>query len=145
MRARTPIPGFIREAVFRRDRGCCRYCGISRVPFHLDHVRPWSWGGPDLLSNLVLACVPCNLRKGASYWKPRPILGSRFEDHSAQVQQWLRRYARHRIAEERGHVIAKSRYADGFKWQCSCGAKSRGIYHRKELQRSYEDHYRDAM
>lgn len=143
--ARTPIPGFIREAVYRRDKGCCRYCGISQGPFHLDHVRPWSWGGADLLSNLVLACVSCNLRKGASYWKPKPILGSSFADHSEEIQRWLRRYAWDRIAEERGHVIATSRYAGGFRWKCSCGGRSRGVYARKELSASYEAHYREVL
>lgn len=46
----------------------CNYC---KAPFDLfrrptlDHVVPLSKGGPHCLSNLVAACLPCNLEKGA--------------------------------------------------------------------------------
>lgn len=61
---REAIPRSLRDAVFARDDGRCRYCG-SQGPFHIDHVIPWASGGPTEIDNLVLACVPCNLSKGA--------------------------------------------------------------------------------
>lgn len=40
---------------------CC-YCG-SEGPLTRDHVLPLKWGGMDTASNVVPACVPCNMSK----------------------------------------------------------------------------------
>lgn len=61
---RQAIPQTVRDLVFERDDGRCTYCG-SDGPFHIDHVIPHSRGGNSYPDNLVLACVPCNLSKGA--------------------------------------------------------------------------------
>jgi hypothetical protein len=51
--------------------GCCAYCGRSHgdsgeaLPLTLDHVRPRSYGGNTLRSNLIPACRCCNLSKGS--------------------------------------------------------------------------------
>lgn len=54
-----------------RDGWQCRYCGCAlgygdgeERPTK-DHVFPRAWGGSDRITNLVLACEPCNTRKGA--------------------------------------------------------------------------------
>ncbi|MGC9541973.1 RNA-guided endonuclease IscB [Streptomyces sp. UG1] len=39
------------------------YCGASGVPLNIDHIHPRSRGGSDRVSNLCLACVPCNRAK----------------------------------------------------------------------------------
>lgn len=62
-------------AIYARDGYACRYCGTADGPFHLDHVIPVSAGGLSTLENLVTACVPCNLRKGAQVWTPNPTPG----------------------------------------------------------------------
>lgn len=56
----------LREDIYRRDCGLCRYCAIrlTREQATVDHVVPVSKGGRSTLHNLVLACSPCNLRKG---------------------------------------------------------------------------------
>jgi 5-methylcytosine-specific restriction endonuclease McrA len=63
----APDSGIISEAlsrrVWERDRVCV-YCG-SDVALEIDHVLPWSRGGPTIAGNLVLACRPCNGHKGA--------------------------------------------------------------------------------
>lgn len=43
----------------------CAYCGAAGVPLNIEHVRPRSRGGSDRISNLVLACMPCNTAKGS--------------------------------------------------------------------------------
>jgi len=44
---------------------CC-YCGCGvKEDYHLDHVTPLSIGGLNSLGNLAIACVSCNLSKGA--------------------------------------------------------------------------------
>jgi len=61
---RTPIPWHIRAAVYYRDDARCQMCGTSRPrPWHLDHIIPWSAGGPDTTENLRLLCEPCNMRR----------------------------------------------------------------------------------
>ena len=59
----------LRDAVRKRDGGCCRYCG-REVKFNdrrgsgggtYDHVIP---DGGTTLDNLVVACRGCNARKG---------------------------------------------------------------------------------
>jgi hypothetical protein len=54
-----------RWKIFVRDDFRCRYCGrrAPNVELHVDHVHPVSRGGTDKESNLVTACVDCNLGK----------------------------------------------------------------------------------
>lgn len=52
-----------RNAIFRRDRYTCQYCG-DKNKISLDHVLPISRGGKDTWENLVTACFPCNNKKG---------------------------------------------------------------------------------
>jgi 5-methylcytosine-specific restriction endonuclease McrA len=55
-----------RRNIFERDRNICQYCGhhFTRSELTLDHVLPRCKGGRDSWDNLVLACMPCNLKKG---------------------------------------------------------------------------------
>lgn len=43
----------------------CTYCDAEHVPLEIEHVRPQALGGSNRISNLVLACRPCNQRKGS--------------------------------------------------------------------------------
>jgi 5-methylcytosine-specific restriction endonuclease McrA len=44
----------------------CHWCGIPcTAGYHVDHYVPLSKGGKHAVSNLVIACGPCNLRKNA--------------------------------------------------------------------------------
>ncbi|MBY8339875.1 RRXRR domain-containing protein [Streptomyces sp. KC 17012] len=53
-----------RAYLHARWNSSCSHCGITGVPLNIEHVRPRSRGGSSRISNLVLACVPCNMRKG---------------------------------------------------------------------------------
>lgn len=52
------------------QEGLCYYCAVHLVnedgkpKFHIDHYIPLAEGGHNEISNLVLSCPPCNLRKG---------------------------------------------------------------------------------
>jgi 5-methylcytosine-specific restriction endonuclease McrA len=54
----------IREYLLAKWQRRCAYCGVSGVPLNVEHIRSRSCGGSSRLSNLTLACVPCNQAKG---------------------------------------------------------------------------------
>lgn len=60
--ARASIPSSLRRQVFERDGHACVTCGTSER-LSVDHIVPWSKGGPDTLDNFQTLCVPCNARK----------------------------------------------------------------------------------
>jgi len=53
----------LRGVVFERDGFVCAYCGTMSGPFEIDHVIPVARGGTSVLSNLKVACSPCNASK----------------------------------------------------------------------------------
>jgi 5-methylcytosine-specific restriction endonuclease McrA len=58
---------FSRKNVWLRDKGRCQYCS-TKVPmtdFTYDHVVPQCRGGKTKWDNIVVACIPCNQRKGS--------------------------------------------------------------------------------
>ncbi len=57
-------PVFTRFHLFLRDEFTCQYCGSSSE-LTFDHVLPRSLGGKTTWTNVVTACAPCNLSKGA--------------------------------------------------------------------------------
>lgn len=56
----------IREHLLAKWRRACAYCGVTSVPLNIDHIHPRSKGGSDRVSNLTLACIPCNQKKNAT-------------------------------------------------------------------------------
>ena len=62
-----PSPALNNTALFARDRHLCLYCGghFNRYALTRDHVVPTSRGGRDIWTNVVSACLPCNLKKGS--------------------------------------------------------------------------------
>lgn len=66
LRRGRKVVRFSRENVYTRDHGRCQYCDV-RVPRHeatYDHVLPRSRGGLTTWTNIVIACLTCNQRKG---------------------------------------------------------------------------------
>ena len=63
-----PKTAFTRFNLFLRDEFCCQYCGKSGE-MTFDHVIPRARGGRTTWENVVAACSPCNLYKGAKTLK----------------------------------------------------------------------------
>jgi 5-methylcytosine-specific restriction endonuclease McrA len=65
----------VRQYLLAKFDHACVYCGARDVPLEIEHVVPRSRGGSDRVSNLVIACRPCNLTKGnqtaAEFGHPR--------------------------------------------------------------------------
>ena len=54
----------VREYLLEKWQRTCAYCGKQQVPLEVEHLVPKSRGGSNRVSNLTLACVPCNTKKG---------------------------------------------------------------------------------
>jgi 5-methylcytosine-specific restriction endonuclease McrA len=54
----------LREYLLQKWNRTCAYCGAKDTPLEIEHITPRSRGGSNRVSNLTLACVPCNQRKG---------------------------------------------------------------------------------
>lgn len=66
----------VREYLLEKWGRCCSYCDAENTPLEIDHIQSRSRGGSDRVSNLTLACRPCNQRKGnqsvESFLKGKP-------------------------------------------------------------------------
>ena len=64
---RSPRKGlaFSKKNILRRDNYTCQYCGKVNSSLTVDHVVPKSRGGKTNWVNVVVACKPCNLKKGS--------------------------------------------------------------------------------
>jgi 5-methylcytosine-specific restriction endonuclease McrA len=52
-----------RKLILKWERKCA-YCGAYNVSLQIEHIHPKAKGGTNRVSNLCLACGPCNLKKG---------------------------------------------------------------------------------
>lgn len=57
---------FSRRTIYKRDNYQCQYCGAApgSEELTIDHILPRSKGGQTTWTNCVLACLPCNTKKG---------------------------------------------------------------------------------
>src|SRR5919202_1498850 len=54
----------VREYLLTKFERRCVYCGASDIQLEIEHVVPRSKGGSNRVSNLAIACHPCNQVKG---------------------------------------------------------------------------------
>jgi 5-methylcytosine-specific restriction endonuclease McrA len=54
----------VREYLLEKWGRTCAYCGAAGVPLQVEHITPRTRGGSNRVSNLTIACEPCNLTKG---------------------------------------------------------------------------------
>jgi hypothetical protein len=54
----------IREYLLEQFNRKCAYCGATDTRLEIEHVHPKSKGGSNRVSNLAIACSPCNKVKG---------------------------------------------------------------------------------
>lgn len=101
-----------RFEIFKRDLFACQYCGAHppQVLLHVDHIVPVAEGGGNETENLVTACEPCNLGKGARQLSSAPeslaSKASRIAEAEAQLKgyQEIARKRVERIEDEMWEV-----------------------------------------
>jgi len=54
----------LREYLLEKWSRTCAYCGVKDVPLQIEHIIAKANGGTNRVSNLCLACEPCNTKKG---------------------------------------------------------------------------------
>lgn len=55
----------VREYLLEKFLRTCAYCDAKNVPLQIEHIHAKARGGSNRVSNLTLACEPCNTKKGA--------------------------------------------------------------------------------
>lgn len=54
----------VREYLLNKWDRKCAYCSVENTPLQIEHIQPKAKGGTNRISNLCLACEPCNTQKG---------------------------------------------------------------------------------
>jgi len=54
----------VREYLLNKWERRCAYCSVENVALQVEHIQPRASGGTNRVSNLCLACEPCNTKKG---------------------------------------------------------------------------------
>lgn len=64
----------VRQIILDRDGLKCQYCGtVAALSFHIDHIVPFTLGGPAASYNFVVACGSCNSAKNNRVWVPQNL------------------------------------------------------------------------
>jgi 5-methylcytosine-specific restriction endonuclease McrA len=75
-----------REYLLEKWSRTCSYCGKKDIPLQIEHILPKAKGGTNRVSNLCLACEPCNTAKGvldiAVFLKKKPDVLKRIQAQS---------------------------------------------------------------
>src|SRR4051794_4417996 len=82
-----------RQKVRQRAGFCCEYCQLRELEspvarLQIEHIIPRKHGGTDDLENLALACIDCNLHKGANLSGIDPKSGQVAELFNPRTQRW---------------------------------------------------------
>jgi 5-methylcytosine-specific restriction endonuclease McrA len=54
----------VREYLLEKFARTCAYCQATGAPLQVEHIVPKARGGSNRVSNLAIACAPCNQAKG---------------------------------------------------------------------------------
>jgi len=80
----------IREYLLEKWGRECAYCTDKDTPLQIEHIDPKANGGSNRISNLTLACRPCNQEKGrqplADFFAP----SKRLKNHRARLDRILK-------------------------------------------------------
>src|SRR5574343_1226351 len=137
---RGELAGYeVREYLLEKWNRTCAYCGKKDVPLQVEHIHPKALWGSNRVSNLTLACQPCNQKKGskpvAEFLKGKPDVLKRIQ---SQAKAPLKDAA----------AVNAARWALGnrlkARWPVTCWSGGRTKFDR--TRQGYEkDHWIDAV
>jgi 5-methylcytosine-specific restriction endonuclease McrA len=81
------LAGFeVREYLLEKWGRACSYCAAKNIPLQIEHIQPRAKGGTNRITNLCLACEPCNMAKGtqdiAVFLKKKPDVLKRIQSQA---------------------------------------------------------------
>lgn len=87
------IGAVVRRQVRSRAGNACEYCKLRQeesplATLQIEHIIPRKHGGKDLLENLCLACIDCNLAKGTNIAGIDPVTRQVTELFHPRRQNW---------------------------------------------------------
>ncbi len=129
----------VRQYLLDKWERKCAYCGVSGVPLEIEHVIPKSKGGTDKISNLTIACVPCNQRKGNKFidefLKGKPALLSKIK---GQLNIPLKEASAVNAMKDKLFLTLSQFNLPTFKWSAALTKFNR------QNNKFYKDHWIDA-
>ena len=102
----------VREYLLEKWNRTCAYCGAQDTPLEVEHIVPKSRGGSNRVSNLTLACVPCNQAKS----------NQDIQDFLAEKPNVLKRILAHALAPLKDAAAVNST-----RWKLFNSLKSTGL------------------
>ena len=80
----------IREYLLEKWGRECAYCADTDTPLQIEHIDPKANGGSNRISNLTLACRPCNQEKGRQPLADFFVSSKRLKNHQARLDRILK-------------------------------------------------------
>lgn len=80
----------VREYLLEKWGRECAYCGEKDIPLQIEHIDPKSNGGSNRVSNLTLACDPCNKEKGKQSLVDFFATSKRLKSHQSRLDRVLK-------------------------------------------------------
>jgi 5-methylcytosine-specific restriction endonuclease McrA len=123
-----------REYLLEKWGRKCAYCDAAGVPLNIDHIVPRSCGGSSRVSNLTLACIPCNQAKGSMPVREFVTDAARLAKILAQAKAPLRDAAAVNSTKYACLVALRSL---GVAVECWTGARTKWNRHRTGTPKSH--------
>ena len=120
----------VREYLLEKWGRKCAYCDAAvGVPLQIEHLHARARGGSNRISNLALACGPCNLKKAAL---PLEVFLSRDLKRLARIQAQAKRPLRDAAAVNTTRwALANALKATGLPVELASGGRTK--YNRSKL------------
>lgn len=79
----------VREYLLEKWGRECAYCAETDTPLQIEHIEPRANGGSNRVSNLTLACGPCNTEKGRQSLAEFFATSKRLKKHQSRMDRVL--------------------------------------------------------
>ena len=112
----------VKEYLLAKFKHQCMYCDAKECPLEVEHIVPRCAGGSHRISNLGLACRPCNQKKGAMDLKTFVKDTKRYQRIAAQVKAPLKDAA---AVNSTRHALFKVLIRFGLPVYTSTGAQTK--------------------
>jgi 5-methylcytosine-specific restriction endonuclease McrA len=130
----------IREYLLEKFNRKCVYCGAENVPLEIEHIIPKSNGGSNRVSNLAIACNPCNQKKGnksiEEFLKKKPEILTKIK---RQLKESLKDTA---VMNATRWALYNRLKLSGLELETGSGALTKYNRHRLDLPK---EHWIDAL